>query len=187
MAYEVARVLEEQGEIVEILMIIDALAPGFWERHSKPRRLLMGMTQLAHRLAWFVIRFWRVNFTHKGKDRLRLLRTLSISMAFMLPQRLRPEGYVIGTARIEQVASQAARDYKPSPIKANVVLFTSEVRPTGSLMGNDMGWGAVLGRPVQLNTLPGNHTEIFHPSAARITAALVRKALGLKSEVISHT
>ena len=187
MAYEVARTLEEQGEIVEILLIIDALAPGFWERYSKSRQLLMKMTQLTHRVAWFVIRFWRVSFTHKGKDRLRLLRTLSISMASMLPHRLRPEGYVIETTRIEQVVAEAARHYKPSPIKANVVLFTSEVRPTGPIMGTDMGWGAVLGHAVQLNALPGNHTEIFHPSAARITAALVRKALGLKSVTVSQT
>lgn len=187
MAYEVARVLEEQGEKVELLVIIDALAPGFWEKHSEPRRILMRMTQLAHRLAWFAIRLWRVSFAQKDEDRLRRLRTLSISMASMLPHRLRPEGYVIETTRIEQVVSRAACDYKPSPVKANVLLFTSEVRPTGSLMGNDMGWGAVLGRPVQLNSLPGNHTEIFHPFPASKMAALVREVLGLKPEVISQT
>jgi thioesterase domain-containing protein len=187
MAYEVARVLEQEGETVEILMIIDALAPGFWERYSKQRQLLMKMTEIVHRLAWFVIRFWRVSFTYKGGDRQRLLRTLGISMVSRLPRRFRPEGHVVATMRIEQVASKAARHYKPLPVKANVVLFTSEVRATGPLMGNDMGWGAVLGRPVDLNPLPGNHTEIFHPAAARITAALVRKALGLKSEVISQT
>jgi amino acid adenylation domain-containing protein len=187
MAYEVARLLEEQGEVVEVLVIVDALAPGFWDRYSKPRQLLMKMSQLAHRLAWFLIRFWRVNFTHKGQDRLRLLRTLSISMVSMLPSRFRPEDYATETMRIEQVAVEAARRYKPSPVKANVLLFTSEVRPIGPLMGNDMGWGAVLGRPVHLNSLPGNHTEIFHPPAARIMAALLREALGSKSEAVSGT
>jgi thioesterase domain-containing protein len=29
MAYEVARLLEEQGEVVELLVIIDVVAPGF--------------------------------------------------------------------------------------------------------------------------------------------------------------
>ena len=187
MAYEVARVLEEQGEKVELLVIIDALAPGFWEKHSEPRRILMRMTQLAHRLAWFAIRLWRICFAQKDEDRLRRLRTLSISMASMLPHRLRPEGYVIEVTRIEQAVSRAACDYKPSPVKANVLVFTSEVRPTGSIMGNDMGWGAVLGRPVKLNSLPGNHTEIFYPFPASKMAALVREVLGLKPEVISQT
>lgn len=187
MAYEVARLLEEQGEVVEILIIIDAVAPGFWERYSKPRQMFMKMTQLVYRMTWFVIRLWRVNFTHKGDDRLRLRRTFSLSMVSMLPRRFRPENYAAEAMRIEELAAEAARHYRPSPVKANVLFFTSEVRPAGPLMGNDMGWGAVLGRPVHLNSLPGNHTEIFHPSAARITAALVREALGLKSEVVSHT
>jgi thioesterase domain-containing protein len=187
MAYEVARLLEDQGEVVEILLIVDGVAPGFWERYSPSRQLLMRMTLLVSRVAWLVIRFGRVSFAPTDKDRLRRLRTLAVSMAFMLPRRLRPKGYVTETARIEQIASQAARDYKPSPVKANVLLFTSEVRPTGSFMGNDMGWGAVLGRPVHLTSLPGNHNEIFHPAPASIMAGFVREALGLKSEVTSRT
>jgi amino acid adenylation domain-containing protein len=187
MAYEVARLLEEQGEVVEILLIVDALAPGFWERYSQSRQLLMKMTQLVFRLAWLAIRLGRVSFAKRDKDRLRRRRTLAISMAFMLPRRLRPKGYVTETARIEQMASQAARVYKPSPVKANVLLFTSEVRATGSFMGKDMGWGAVLGRSLHLNSLPGNHNEIFHPVPASIMAGHVREALGLKSEVTSRT
>jgi amino acid adenylation domain-containing protein len=187
MAYEVARVLEEQGEVVEILVIVDAVAPGFWERYSQSRQALMKVTQLVYRLAYLVIRLGRLGFAQRDKERLRRLRTLSISMALLLPRRFRPEGYVTEIARIERMASLAARDYKPSPIKANVLLFTSEVRPTGSFMGSDMGWGAVLGRQVRLNTLPGNHTEIFHPVPASIMASFVRESLGLKSEVTSRT
>ncbi len=187
MAYEVARLLEEQGEVVEILVIVDALAPGFWERYSPSRQLLMKITQRVSRLAWFVVRLGRVSFAKRDKDRLRRLRTLAVSVAFMLPRRLRPKGYVTETVRIDQIASQAAGDYKPSPVKANVLLFTSEVRPTGAFMGNDMGWGAVLGRPVHVTSLPGNHNEIFHPAAASIMAAFVREALRLKSEVTSRT
>jgi amino acid adenylation domain-containing protein len=187
MAYEVARLLEEQGEVVEILVIVDALAPGFWERYSQSRQLLMKMSLNVSRLRWLVIRLGRVSFAKKDKDRLRRLRTLAVSVTFMLPRRLWPEANVTETERIGQIAMQAAREYKPSPIKANVLLFKSEVRPTGSFMGNDMGWGAVLGRPLHLNSLPGNHTEIFHPVPASIMAGLVREALGLKSEVTSRT
>jgi thioesterase domain-containing protein/acyl carrier protein len=187
MAYEVARLLEEQGEVVEILVIVDALAPGFWERYSPPRQLLMKMTQVVSRVAWLVIRLGRASVAQTDKDRLRRLRTLAVSMAFMLPRRFRPEGYVTVTMRIEQIASQAANDYKPSLVKANVLLFTSEVRPLGSFMGNDMGWSAVLGRPVRVTSLPGNHNEIFHPVPASIMAGLVREALGLNSEVTSRT
>jgi thioesterase domain-containing protein len=85
--------------------------------------------------------------------------------------------------RIEQGASLAAQNYQPSAIKANVLLFVSEVRATGKIMGRDLGWEAVLKRPVHLNFVPGNHNEILHPSSAAVMANLVREELGLKSEV----
>jgi amino acid adenylation domain-containing protein len=187
MAYEVARLLEEQGEVVELVVIVDALAPGFWERYSPTRQLLMKMTQRVSRLAWFVIRLGRVSFAKRDKERLRGLRTLAVSVAFKLPRRFRPKEYVIEKARIDQIASHAACDYKPPPVKADLLLFTSEVRPTGPFMSHDMGWGAVLGRPVHLNSLPGNHNEIFHPVAASIMAGLILQTLALKSEVTSST
>jgi hypothetical protein len=39
---------------------------------------------------------------------------------------------------------------------------------------------------VNLNSLPGNHNEIFHPAAARIMAAYVRETLEMKTEAVSH-
>ena len=186
MAYEVARLLEEQGEVVEILMIVDALAPGFWERFSAPRQLLMKTAQFASRLAWLVVRLKRVGFAKGGKDRRRRLRALAISMSFNLPGRAGEAEFDTETARIEHLATQAARTYKPAAVKAHVLLFSSEVRLTGSFLSNDLGWGAVLGRSVHLNSLPGNHTEIFHPIPAGIMAGHVRKALGLKTEAASR-
>ncbi|MGA2850648.1 MAG: amino acid adenylation domain-containing protein [Terracidiphilus sp.] len=185
-AYEIARLLEEQGEVVEILVIIDALAPGFWEKHSPSRQLWMKMSQLVSRLRWFVILLGRVGFAKTNKDRLQRLRILGMSVIRMLPRRFWPQANVTETERIEQIAMQASLVYMPLPVKANVLLFKSEVRKTGSVTRNDMGWGTVLGRPLHLNSLPGNHTEIFHPVSASIMAGLVREALGLKPEVTSR-
>jgi amino acid adenylation domain-containing protein len=185
MAYEIARLLEEEGETVELLAIFDAVAPGFWEQYSKPRRVLMNANLLLHRMGQFLVRLRRVGFMDRGKDRRRLLRTLTVSIAFALPRRLVSEGYVIEVSGVEKVAVQAARSYKPLPIQANVLVFASEMRATGSLMGNDLGWGAVLGRPVEVKIVLGNHNEIFHPLAARSMAAHIRQALGLSSEAVA--
>ena len=187
MAYEIARLLEQEGQTVEFLAVFDALAPGFWEQYSRLRQSLMKITLQLHRMGWFVVRSWRVSFANQGKDRLRLLRTLTVSMAFAMPRRFRPEAYVVEETRVDQVVARAARFYKPPPIKANVLLFTSGMRPTGFLMSKDMGWGGVLARKVRLNSLAGNHHEIFHPPAARVIAAHIRQALGLKSKEFSHS
>lgn len=186
MAYEVARVLEQQGEVVEILVIIDAEAPGYWERHSPTRQLVMNGIVFVHRFSSFASRLWRSTTAKRDKDGLRRLRTLAFSIAAVLPRWIRPEGYVTETTRLEQIVTQAASVYRPPPIKANVLVFKSEARPTGGFMGQDMGWGEVLGHPVQVNTLPGNHREILHPQPARLMAARVRAALGLEPEVDSR-
>jgi thioesterase domain-containing protein/acyl carrier protein len=187
MAYEVARLLEEQGEIVEVLIVIDAIAPGFWDRYSRPRQLLMKTIAFVHRLGWFLVRLWRICFDIQDKERYRRMRTFAVSLAFALPRQWRPEGYVTEVMRIEQVATFAARNYRPSAIKAKVLLFMSEVRPTGRIMGRDMGWESVLKRTVRLQFLPGNHNEILHPQAAGFLAERVRKELGLKPEVVTHS
>jgi amino acid adenylation domain-containing protein len=187
MAYEVARLLEEQGQTIELLAIFDAVAPGFWEQFSEPRKFLIKMNLLTRRLGGFLVRLRRIGFADKGKERLRLLRTFAVSIAFALPRRFRPEGYVIEVPRLDQIANQAARSYNPSPIRAKVLLFACEMQPTSFLMGRDMGWGSVLGHPVQVNLLPGNHNEIFHPLGASVIAMHVRNALGLKSHTIAQT
>ena len=182
MAYEVARLLEEQGEVVELLVIIDALAPGFWERYSRAHQMFMSGTIFVYRAAWFARRLSRLILARKDKAH----RTLALSITSALPRRLRPEVYAKETTRLEQITSSAAISYRPAAIKANMLVFKSEVRPTGAFMGDDMGWNAVMGHPVQVNTLPGNHLEILHPVAARMIAARVREALGLEPAVVSQ-
>ena len=182
MAYEVARLLEEQGEVVELLVIIDALAPGFWERYSRAHQMFMSGTIFVYRAAWFARRLSRLILARKDKAH----RTLALSITSALPRRLRPEAYAREATRLEQITSSAAISYRPPAIKANMLVFKSEVRPTGAFMGDDMGWNAVMGHPVQVNTLPGNHLEILHPVAARMIAARVREALGLEPAVVSQ-
>jgi thioesterase domain-containing protein len=142
----------------------------------------MNGTIFVYRAAWFVRRLWRLVLARRDKAH----RTLALSITSALPRRLRPEAYARETTRLEQITSSAAISYRPPAIKANMLVFKSEVRPTGGFMGDDMGWNAVMGHPVQVNTLPGNHLEIWHPVAARLIAARVREALGLKPAVVSQ-
>jgi len=179
MAYEVARQLEAQGAEVEMLAIIDAWAPGYWTRYSPMRQFFVNASHFGQRITWYFDSMNNLPAADRTKDGLRRLREMGASMLRTLPRGLRPELPVVETLRIQQYAAKAAESYRPGPIKGNVVLFKSELRPTGQFIGEDMGWGAILGREVRLDTLPGNHNDIFHVPSARIMAGRVRRALGL--------
>jgi amino acid adenylation domain-containing protein len=182
MAYEIARQLEEQGEEIELLVIIDALAPGFWDSYSRSSQMMMGGISLMYRLGWFARRLWSTSLAKRDREGLRRMRTLAFSIASALPRSLRPAGYHIETTRLDRIVTSASALYRPPPIQGKVLVFKSEVRPTFKLMGRDMGWSKVLGRAVRVNSLPGNHREIFHPVAARMMAKQIHEALRSKAE-----
>jgi hypothetical protein len=58
-------------------------------------------------------------------------------------------------------------------------LFRSEEEPTGLLLAADMGWSQLIGRPVQVEVMPGDHHQIFDLPGARMMAIRARAALGL--------
>jgi thioesterase domain-containing protein/acyl carrier protein len=180
MAYEVAHQLEAQGAEVEMLAIIDAWAPGYWTRYSPVRQFFVNASHFGQRITWYVDSMRNLPAGEQFKDGFRRLREVGASLVRALPRGLRPEMPVVEMLRIQKYASKAAESYKPGPIKANVVLFKSELRPTGHFIGEDMGWGAVLGREVKLDTLPGNHNDIFYVPSARVMAGRMRRALGLE-------
>ena len=179
MVYEIGRQLEAEGAEVEMLAIIDAWAPGYWKRFSPLRQFLVNAGYFWQRLRWYADSMNSLPVHDRIADGLRRLREVSIAILRSLPRGLRPELQVVETLRIQKFASKAAESYRPGRVKANVVLFKSELRPTGAFAGEDMGWSTVLGRTVRLNALPGTHNEIFNPPAARIMAARMREALGL--------
>ena len=72
--------------------------------------------------------------------------------------------------RSEQLEYTASRTYEAGPLKGNVLLFRSEEQPIGPLLALDMGWSQTIGRPMQVEQLPGDHQEIFDLPGARIMA-----------------
>lgn len=183
MAYAVARLLELQGAEVEMLVIVDAWAPGYWNRFTPLRQFFVNASHFGQRVRWYADTMNSLPVADRIDDGLRRIRGFFKALITSLPRGLRPELEVVETMRIQQFASRAAETYRPGPIKANVLLFKSQLRPTGQFIGEDMGWTAVLGRHVDLHTLPGNHTEIFELPAARMMASRMRDSLGRDPEI----
>jgi len=168
-AYEVARLLEKQGTDVELLIIVDTWAPGHWDGHSPSRELFLAAAHSAYRLGRMARRFWLGTMEERKKDILSGLRSMRDSGP-ATPNNFAP-------SHIERLVSSAAVAYRPEPVQGNVLIFRSELRSGGPLARNDMGWGRVLRRPVNVTTLPGNHREIFDPPGANMMAECIQEML----------
>jgi amino acid adenylation domain-containing protein len=180
LAYEVARLLEKEGAEIELLMIIDTWAPNRWIGHLPLRRFFLNIAHSAHRLNRIANRLRRSSMEKRKQDVLRRLRDTATTMARLLPQGVRSKARVAEVSRIERLVSNAAAVYQPGEVKGTVLLFKGEQQPTGRFIGEDMSWTQVLRRKVHIDTLPGNHSEIFDLPGASIMAARVREALNLE-------
>jgi len=168
-AYEVARLLEKQGEEVELLIIVDTWAPGHRDDQSPSRELFLAAAHSAYRLGRMARRFWLGTMEERKKDILSGLRSMRD------PGPAAPNNF--GSNRIERLVSSAAAVYRPEPVQGNVLIFRSEWRSAGPLAGDDMGWTRVLRRPANVTTLPGNHREIFDPPGANMMAECIQEML----------
>lgn len=176
MAYAIAQQLEEQGEEIELLMIMDAWAPAYWRKQPRMRNVLMQTIYRGQRLRWVGRRLQQCSMPERTAYIRRSLHGMAAAAAqnlsallhrLHLPVRVRLTEEM---RRSEQLEYTASRTYEAGPLKGNVLLFRSEEQPMGPLLAPDMGWSQMIGRPMQVEQLPGDHQEIFDLPGARIMA-----------------
>lgn len=150
-AYGIARKLEMQGETIELLTVIDAVAPGYWAHCRWPTKLLY---------TWH-----RLNTARRAASAVQLI----LRKFIRVPDPEEAEH----AAELEESASQARF---LGPLKGNLLLFCSEDDPI-SCLPSGLGWERIIGRPVQAIPLPGNHHKIFENPGAGIMASAIRNQL----------
>lgn len=184
-AYGIARQLELQGEKVELLMVMDAWAPGYWSKQPTPRRLLMRLVYRGQRLRWVARRLRGSTMAQRRQYVQSTMHSMAAAAArnltvvlhrMKLPVQVRLTEEM---RRSEQLEYTASRAYDAGRLNGPILLFRSEEQPSGPLLADDMGWGKVLGRGTTVEVLPGDHHQIFDLPGAAIMAARAREALGI--------
>jgi amino acid adenylation domain-containing protein len=174
-AYEAARQLEKDGEQVAYVLVIDATAPGYWRRHTLPRRLSIYFVHKIYRMYWLLSRLWRSDSQQRRLDVARRIQNAWVAVRDTLPGQERSR------SSVQKTLSRAANDYTGGPLGAPVILIKGDHRPEGPLIEDDLGWGVMAGHPVDVTTVEGNHSEIFGAEGARIIASRVRALIDLKT------
>ena len=184
-AYGVARRLEEEGEEIELLMIIDVWAPGYWHYQPKIRRRLMMAVYKWKRFQTLLLRLKQgeVSELDSPTDRKgNQLQTIARNIKTWLRERKKPEQTPLEQEmqrRGEMLEDTATLARWAGAVEGTVLLFRSGEEPTGPLLAPEMGWPEMLGRPAHVEVIPGGHREIFNLPGAREIAARARQMLGL--------
>jgi thioesterase domain-containing protein len=183
-AYGVARRLEQLGQQIEMVMIIDAWAPAYWTGQQPMRRRLMLAIYHAQRFRWMKGRPRKSGQHQTGSYFRRSLQSFTIAAGKFVARLERwanpGEPSQIEEERFNNQLQATARHASAAgPLQGTTLLFRSEEEPTGPLLAADMGWSQLIGRPVQVEVMPGDHHQIFDLPGARMMARRARTMLGL--------
>lgn len=188
-AYGVARRLEEEGEEIELLMIIDVWAPGYWHYQPKIRRSLMMAVYKLKRFRTLLLRLKQSDTSQpdttsdrKGNQWLTVARNIKAWRR----ERKNPDQTPLEQEmqrRGEMLETTATLARWAGTVRGTVLLFRSGEEPTGPLLAPEMGWPEMLGRPAHVEVIPGGHREIFNLPGARVMAARACEFLGLDTAV----
>ncbi len=155
--YGVARLLENQGEQIELLAVVDGVAPGYWD-----------------------IPVWQ-----KGKRKLVYLRhrfqrskSTPWQMLGRVFQKKEVDPGKIAADRMDklcEVAKYCGRFH------GKLLLFAGDEEPD-LLQRSGLGWDKMIGSPVAAIHLPGDHYEIFAQPGAQIMADRILSELKPRGE-----
>jgi thioesterase domain-containing protein len=181
--YGIARRLEREGEEIDLLMIMDAWAPGYWIKRSFARRTLMRAVYRFQRLRWVGRRLLKASREERSlyirrslhgtaaaaaRNIAVWLHRMDLPVQVRLTEEMRPS---------EQLEYTATRSFDTGALDGKVLIFRSEEQSRGPLLAEDMGWSELLGRSITVEQLPGDHQEIFNHAGAQMMARAARRIL----------
>ena len=167
-AFEMARQLENAGQMVELLALLD----------TRARRSDISVRRMATRATI------HVNFLLRGRGGFALadrkIRTAGRVVGNMVWRRLmqwhRRGGWLPKALRnVAQANKSARREYVPQPYGGRVTLFRAT--PPGERLSGDkaVGWKELVTGELEIHEVPGTHlTMVFEPHARTLAAKLMR-------------
>jgi thioesterase domain-containing protein/non-ribosomal peptide synthetase component F len=182
-AYEVAQQLRGLGETVEMLLVVDAWAPGYWRDMAGRKRLLAKSSYYWSRLRLHVRSLSHMTPGQRLKFLAERFRLWRAALARQVSSGLSAAGVAMDvkmeeqTTFADQVVFAASRKYKAREWEGNVLFFRSSEQPTGKYLAHDMGWSELVKSGAEITTLPGDHRQIFDDPGAKILAGEITALL----------
>jgi amino acid adenylation domain-containing protein len=166
-ALEIGRRLIELGEEVALLALLDTLPPGYNQKASIPRRLIIHWENLRTSESLMDV------FDYLS-DRLERIVARLIKSD---PARWFIKHFNITIKNKKTAGRLAAAWYNPTPYPGNVVLFKVSERPRYITWNPMSAWAGFIQGDFQIREVPGTHMDVLKEPHVRELARQMRKCL----------
>ena len=179
LAFEIARQLEEAGEVVSRVFLIDTWIPDY---HKRQGWLRSGLARYSYRWGlirndWALMRSGQKSFWDFIADRptvqLFYRRRKKAKEAFAEPAYAAAQVY---DRWLLDHTTEMLKAYEPNPIRGRLTVFRSTSEPTGRFLNSKLGWGG-MADDVDLILIPGDHFTVFSEPGVSIMANCIETAM----------
>lgn len=183
-ALEAARILQEEGEEVPLVILNDTYRPGYRERMGFLDRNLRRW-----QVSWRTFKALRQRY-RAGEitgaewiDNYRIARRLGVSallrrLGLVAANEVRDVMQDNNRWFPEEVLLPSQGRYAMKPYRGRVILFRSAAMQEGRLFPRDFGWKGYVDGQFLVADCPGTHDTMFRAEGAAVIGAVVRRALG---------
>jgi amino acid adenylation domain-containing protein len=182
LAFETGRQLQEAGEIVTRIFLIDTWIPGYLKRLGWIRSKLADYTYRwgLIRVDWSKVRFKQKPFWDFVADRATLRR---FHAGRKIAKVTAEPAYALAQTHdhwLLEYTTAMAKTYQPNPIGRQLTIFRCANEPTGPFLDAKLGWGG-MANGVDLVVVPGDHFTVFKEPGASVMAKAIEAAI--RSEI----
>ena len=179
LAFETARQLEEAGEVVSRVFMIDTWNSGYFKHLGWLRAKLADYSYRWQLILtdWATIRsgqksFW--NFVANRTAVRRFYRRGQIAKVVAEPAYAAAQAY---DQWLLEYTTAMVKAYEPKPISGRLAIFRNASEPTGRFLDPKRGWGGMGADGVDLMVVPGNHYTVFKEPGVSIMAKCIEAAM----------
>jgi len=193
-AFEMAHTLQDLGEAVAVLILLDTANPTFLKTLSQRERFLGGVQFYARRAAWHArtiaskpIVEWVEYINGRAKGLYEYLRKSEEEAALATAEREMAEVSEgpLGEKlrRVIQANHFAASKFAPKPYGGNVLIFRASERYLNPYDDHFLGWESVARGRIECFEFEGDHMSILdQPTVGLLAEKLDAKLLQLATQ-----
>ncbi|MEH1952720.1 amino acid adenylation domain-containing protein [Nostoc sp.] len=172
-AFEMAQQLQEQGEQVGILVMLDSCRPGYSWRASFLKRIFLHLNNVVQQGPGYI---WQktMEWSYWRKQHLQNRYNRYLEGVLHLPENDKHLKSI-------DANTQAISEYIFSPYLGRAILLRTEDQNRSETVGTQydpqFGWGDLISGGLNTHYLPGSHLELLKEPHVQVLAEILRNCL----------